>query len=239
MAPIRVRIRLTPSLLVLIFALVSMIAPLPVAAADEVDRVGDPCVPAAEVPPPPPDWPVDSEGNPVPPPERPAEVADWPVDSEGNPVPPPERPAEVAPPPPDYPPDCDTSYRAVEIPGVRSWGGSCIDSLAEGPIVLKWKGATEKGVFTLRPSSETEGAITEVLNGKQPGYTFKYQGKGSYRIEVVEANADGSPWLLDVVYVTKGKMKQCVAGNCITSTIARGEAMIPLEAQRGTCPRGE
>lgn len=193
MAPIRVRIRLTPSLLVLIFALVSMIAPLPVAAADEVDRVGDPCVPAAEVPPP----------------------------------------------PPDYPPDCDTSYRAVEIPGVRSWGGSCIDSLAEGPIVLKWKGATEKGVFTLRPSSETEGAITEVLNGKQPGYTFKYQGKGSYRIEVVEANADGSPWLLDVVYVTKGKMKQCVAGNCITSTIARGEAMIPLEAQRGTCPRGE
>lgn len=194
MAPIRVRIRLTPSLLVLIFALVSMIAPLPVAAADEVDRVGDPCVPAA---------------------------------------------AEVPPPPPDYPPDCDTSYRAVEIPGVRSWGGSCIDSLAEGPIVLKWKGATEKGVFTLRPSSETEGAITEVLNGKQPGYTFKYQGKGSYRIEVVEANADGSPWLLDVVYVTKGKMKQCVAGNCITSTIARGEAMIPLEAQRGTCPRGE
>ena len=35
------------------------------------------------------------------PPERPAEVADWPVDSEGNPVPPPERPAEVA----DWPVD--------------------------------------------------------------------------------------------------------------------------------------
>ena len=73
--------------------------------------------------------------------------------------------------------------------------GPASNSLAEGPIVLKWKGATENGVFTLRPSSETEGAITEVLNGKQPGYTFKYQGKGRYRIEVVEENPDGSPWL--------------------------------------------
>jgi hypothetical protein len=135
--------------------------------------------------------------------------------------------------------DGDFSYRPVEIPGVRSWSGSCIVSLAEGPIVLKWKGATENGVFTLRPSSETEGAITEVLNGKQSGYTFKYQGKGRYRIEVVEQNPDGSPRLLDVVYATKGKAKQCVAGTCITSTIAGGEAMIPLEAQSGTCPRGD
>ncbi len=148
-------------------------------------------------------------------------------------------PDEVPPPPPAAPVDCDTSYRVVEIPGVRSWRGSCIDSLAEGPIVLKWKGATENGTFTLRPSSETEGAISEVLNGKQPGYTFTYQGKGRYRIEVVEANVDGSPWLLDVVYATKGKTKQCVAGNCITSSVAGGEAMIPLEAQRATCPRGE
>jgi hypothetical protein len=59
MAPIRVPVRLTPSLLVLIFALVSMIAPLPVAATDEVDRVGYPCNTAAEVPPPPPDYPPD------------------------------------------------------------------------------------------------------------------------------------------------------------------------------------
>jgi hypothetical protein len=113
------------------------------------------------------------------------------------------------------------------------------DSLAEGPIVLKWKGATENGVFTLRRSSKREGALTEVLNGKQPGFTLRYQGKSRYRIEVVEANADGSPRLLDVVYATKGRAKQCVAGTCITSTLAGGEAMIPLEAQRGTCPRGD
>jgi uncharacterized membrane protein len=35
---------------------------------------------------------------------------------------------EETPPPPPLeplePPDCDTSYRAVEIPGVQSWGGS-------------------------------------------------------------------------------------------------------------------
>jgi hypothetical protein len=86
MAPIRVPVRLTPSLLVLIFALVSMIAPLPVAATDEVDRVGYPCNTAAEVPPPPPDYPPDWEG------ER-------------------NTAAEVPPPPPDYPPDCVTSHR--------------------------------------------------------------------------------------------------------------------------------
>jgi hypothetical protein len=130
----------------------------------------------------------------------------------------------------------ERSYRVVETPGGRSWSGACIVSLAKGPIVLKWKGATENGVFTLRPTSETKGVITEVLNGKQPGYTFKYQGKGRYRIEVVEENPDESPRLLDVVYATKGKAKQCVPGSCITSTIAGGEAMIPLEAQRGTCP---
>ena len=235
MAPIRVRIRLTPCVLVLLFALVSTIAPLPVAAADGFNGVGDPCSPAAEVPPPPPDYPPGWLEDSV---EAAMEafVAERiaAIEAAGG-----VDPAEVPPPPPDDPSDCDTSYQAVEIPGARSWSGSCIDSLAEGPIVLKWKGATENGVFTLRPSSETDGAITELLNGKQPGYTFKYQGKGRYRIEVVEANADGSPRLLDVVYATKGKAKQCVAGTCTTSTLAGGEAMIPLEAHRGTCPRGD
>jgi hypothetical protein len=212
-----------------------MLAVAPALAVDAPLAV-DPC---AEVPPPPPDYPPgwleDSVEAAM---EAFVEERIAAIEAEGG-----VDPNEVPPPPPAAPvddqADCDTSYRVVEIPGVRSWRGSCIDSLAEGPIVLKWKGATENGTFTLHPSSETAGAISEVLNGKQPGYTFTYQGKGRYRIEVVEENADGSPWLLDVVYTTKGKTKQCVAGNCITSSVAGGEAMIPLEAQRATCPRGE
>ncbi|MFO7532039.1 MAG: hypothetical protein R6W93_06225 [Candidatus Limnocylindrales bacterium] len=133
----------------------------------------------------------------------------------------------------------ERSYRPVEILGGRSWSGSCIVSLAKGPIVLKWKGPRESGVFTLRATSETAGAISEVLKGKQPGYTFTYQGKGRYRIEVIEEHPDGSPRLLDVVYATKGKAKQCGPGTCSTSTIAGGEAMIQLEAQRGACPDGD
>jgi hypothetical protein len=46
---------------------------------------------------------------------------------------------------------------------------------------------------------------------------------------------DGSPVLLDVVYQTKGKLRQCVGGLCATSKVDKDEALIPLQAQRHSC----
>jgi hypothetical protein len=156
-------------------------------------------------------------------------------------------PNEVPPPPPDAPPPlepddegppCDVSYVPTASLGGASWSGACIDSLAKGPIVLKWKGPTQRGVFTLRPSSQSSGAITEVTNGSVPGATFTYKGKGRYRVEVTGTEGDGAPTTLDVVYQTKGTMKQCVSGSCITSKVNQGEALIPLDVQRHSCSGG-
>jgi hypothetical protein len=159
------------------------------------------------------------------------------VDEAGNPILPPELP------PAEYPvdeaePPCDVSYVPTASVGGASWSGACIDSLAKGPIVLKWKGPTQRAVFTLRPSSQSSGAITEVTNGSVPGATFTYKGKGRYRIEVTATDGDGAPTTLDVVYQTKGTMKQCVSGSCISSKVNQGEALIPLDVQRHSCSGG-
>ena len=134
--------------------------------------------------------------------------------------------------------ECRTiSYLVQDIPGVRTWSGSCIDSLTQPKIVLKWKGTAESGVFTLQPDSESAGSITEVLNGKGPGYSFKFQGKGRYEVKVIESRPDGTPSVLDIVYSTKGKARQCAPGACINTKIEGDEAMIPLKTQRGSCAR--
>ena len=65
---------------------------------------------------------------------------------------------------------------------MRTWTGACIDALDRGPIVLEWKdatpGATTKGVFTLEPTSETEGTLTAVMSGKGPGWSTKSRTAG-------------------------------------------------------------
>lgn len=110
----------------------------------------------------------------------------------------------------------EVSYLPVEVPGARTWSGACIDALDQPKIVLKWKGTAESGTFTLQPASEASGTITEVLNGKGPGYTFKYQGKGKYQVRIVEADANGVPRLLDIAYSTSGKVRQWTQGSAST-----------------------
>jgi hypothetical protein len=149
-------------------------------------------------------------------------------------------PDATPPPPPVSPEDaeevpCDVSYVPTATLGGASWSGACIDSLAKGPIVFRWKGPTERGVFTLRPSSRSAGAISEVVNGSVASATFTYKGKGRYRIEVTATDDRGAPSSLDVVYQTKGTMKQCVSGTCITSKVDKGEALIPLDVQPHSC----
>ena len=77
----------------------------------------------------------------------------------------------------------ERSYQATSIPGVRTWTGACIDALDRGPIVLEWKdatpGATTKGVFTLEPTSETEGTLTSVIDGQGPRLVDEEPDRGT------------------------------------------------------------
>ena len=132
------------------------------------------------------------------------------------------------------------SYQATSIPGVRTWTGACIDALDRGPIVLEWKdtspGRTIKGVFTLDPSSETEGTLTWESTGKGPGWSLKNRAQGTYRIEVSATRDDGSPSELLVVHSTKGTVRTCAGGRCTTKKADLGEGTIPLDVLSGKCP---
>ena len=109
-----------------------------------------------------------------------------------------------------------------------------------GSIVLEWKdatpGATTKGVFTLEPTSETEGTLTTVMTGKGPGWSTKSRTAGPYRIEVSATRDDGSPSELLVVHSTKGTVRTCAGGPCTTKKVDLGEGTIPLEVLSGKCP---
>jgi hypothetical protein len=160
-----------------------------------------------------------------------------PIEDSGEQPPPPPPPLEdqevVVPP-------CTYHYQATSIPGVRTWKGACIDTLARGPIVLEWKdtspGRTIKGVFTLDPSSETEGTLTWESTGKGPGWSLKNRAQGTYRIEVSGTNDDGSPSELLVVHSTKGTVRTCAGGRCTTKKADLGEGTIPLDVLSGKCP---
>jgi hypothetical protein len=132
------------------------------------------------------------------------------------------------------------SYQARSIPGVRTWTSACIDALDRGPIVLEWKdatpGHTSKGVYTLDPTSETEGTLTGVLTGKGPNSSLKSRWEGSYRIEVSGTDDDGSPSELLVVHSMKGSGRYCAGGRCHSTKYPLSEGTIPLDVVPGSCP---
>lgn len=172
--------------------------------------------------------------------------SDDPCSDEVAPPPPPpvDESEEQAPPPPpleeEAVPPCGVSYQARSIPGVRTWIGACIEALDRGPIVLAWKdatpGATTTGVFTLDPSSETEGTLTGALSGKGPNWSLKGRTKGTSRIEVSGTHADGSPSELLVVHSMTESIRNRAGGRCTTSKADLGEGTIPLDVLSGSCP---
>ena len=227
----------------------------PAPSATTADDSNAPCTPpppiedSGEQPPPPPPPledqevvvpPIEDSGEQPPPPPPPLEdqeVVVPPIEDSGEQPPPPPPPLEdqevVVPP-------CTYHYQATSIPGVRTWKGACIDTLDRGPIVLEWKdtspGRTIKGVFTLDPSSETEGTLTWESTGKGPGWSLKNRAQGTYRIEVSGTNDDGSPSELLVVHSTKGTVRTCAGGRCTTKKADLGEGTIPLDVLSGKCP---